>query len=160
MWEGWIKVTPTRQGISLTWKRNELKLSSQIKPVFMEIISIFVNENDLKALSAALNNLNEVFISSLAVFVRFIDSAQCSLRGCLHGGRKILAPGRSEKAEKLFVCFTCRNFGRSGYQVEKEKKNNCRPWAAERPAAAMFVLFVPSTRIFRAKVVYMVLGSS
>ena len=49
------------------------------------------------------------------------------LRGCLHGGRKILTPGRSEKAEKLFVCFTCRNFGRSGYQVEKEKKNNCRP---------------------------------
>ena len=48
-------------------------------------------------------------------------------RGCLHGGRKILVPGRSEKAEKLFVCFTCRNFGRSGYQVEKEKKNNCRP---------------------------------
>lgn len=48
----------------------------------MEIISIFVNENDLKALSAALNNLNEVFISSLAVFVRFIYSslsAQCSL---------------------------------------------------------------------------------
>ena len=45
---------------------------------------------------------------------------------------------------------------RSGYQVEKEKKNNCRPLAAERPAAAMFVLFVPSTRIFRAKVVYMV----
>ena len=36
----------------------------------------------------------------------------------------------------------------------------CRPLAAECPAAAMFVLFVPSTRIFRAKVVYMVLGSS
>ena len=49
------------------------------------------------------------------------------LRGCLHGGRKILAQGRSDKAEKLFVCFTCRNFGRNGYQVEKEKKNNCRP---------------------------------
>ena len=49
------------------------------------------------------------------------------LRGCLHGQRRILALGRSEKAKKLFVCFTCRNFGRSGYQVEKEKKNNCRP---------------------------------
>ena len=36
----------------------------------------------------------------------------------------------------------------------------CRPLAAERPAAAMFVLLVPSTtRIFRAKIVYMVLGS-
>ena len=48
-------------------------------------------------------------------------------RGCLHGGIKILALGRSEKAEKFFVCFTCRNFGRSVYQVDKEKKNNCRP---------------------------------
>ena len=63
--------------------------------------------------------------------------------------------GRSWKAEQLFVCFTCRNFGRSGYQVEKGKKNNCRPLAAERPAAAMFVLFVPCARIIRAKVVYM-----
>ena len=80
--------------------------------------------------------------------------------GCLHGGRKIIALGRPEKAERLFVCFTCRNFGRSGYQVEKEKKNNCRPLAAACSAAAMFVLFVPSTRIFRAKVVYMVQGSS
>ena len=52
---------------------------------------------------------------------------------------------------KLFVFFS--------YQMEKEKKNNCRPLAAERPAAAMFILFVASTRIFRAKVVYMVLGS-
>ena len=43
--------------------------------------------------------------------------------------------------------------------MEKEKKNNCRPLAAERPASAMFVLFVPSTRIFRAKVDYMVLES-
>ena len=82
------------------------------------------------------------------------------LRGCLHGGRKILALGRSEKAKQLFVCFTYRNFGPSGYQVKKEKKKNCRPLAAERPAAAMFVLFVRSTRIFRAEVVYMVLGSS
>ena len=44
--------------------------------------------------------------------------------------------------------------------MEKEKKKNCRPLAAERLAAAIFVLFVPSTRIFRAKVVYMELGSS
>ena len=42
------------------------------------------------------------------------------------GSWEILVLGRSEKAEKLFVCFTCRNFGRSGYQVEKEKKDNCR----------------------------------
>ena len=52
------------------------------------------------------------------------------------------------RRNNFFVCFTCRIFGRSGYQVEKEKKNNCRPLAAERPAAAMFVLFVPSTTIF------------
>ena len=44
--------------------------------------------------------------------------------------------------------------------MEKEKNKNYRPLAAERPAAAMFVLFVPSTRIFRAKTVYVVLGSS
>ena len=70
-----------------------------------------------------------------------------------------LEGGRSQKAKQLFVCFTCRNFGRTGYQVEK--KNNCGPLAAERPAAAMhiFVLFVPGTRIFRKKIVYMVLGS-
>ena len=43
--------------------------------------------------------------------------------------------------------------------MEKEKKKNYRPLPAERPAAAMCVLFVPSTRIFRAKAVYMVLGS-
>ena len=41
-----------------------------------------------------------------------------------------------------------------------EKKNNCRPLVAERSTAAMFVLSVPSTRIFRAKVVYTTLGSS
>ena len=38
--------------------------------------------------------------------------------------------------------------------MEKERKKNCRPLAAESPAAAMCALFVPSTRIFRAKVVY------
>ena len=32
--------------------------------------------------------------------------------------------------------------------MEKEKKKNCWPLAAECPAAAMFVLFVASTRIF------------
>ena len=44
--------------------------------------------------------------------------------------------------------------------MEKEKKKNSHPLPAKRPAAAMFVLFVPSTTIFRAKAVYMVLGSS
>ena len=46
--------------------------------------------------------------------------------------------------------------------MEMEKRKNCLPLAVERSAAAMFVLliFVPSTRIFQAKVVYMVLGSS
>ena len=42
--------------------------------------------------------------------------------------------------------------------MEKEKKKNCWPLAAESPSAAKFVLFVPSTRIFRTKVVHMMLG--
>ena len=29
-------------------------------------------------------------------------------------------------------------FWSGGYQAEKEKKKNCRPLAAERPAVAMF----------------------
>ena len=44
--------------------------------------------------------------------------------------------------------------------MEKEKKKNCRPLAAERLTTALFVLFVPSTRIFRVKAVNMKLGSS
>ena len=44
--------------------------------------------------------------------------------------------------------------------MEKEKKKNCRPLAAQRSAAAILFFFVPSTRIFRVKVVYMELGSS
>ena len=47
--------------------------------------------------------------------------------------------GRSEKANQLFVWFTGRNFGRGGYQVEKEKKKNCRPLAAKCRSAVMFV---------------------
>ena len=66
------------------------------------------------------------------------------LRRCLHGGRRrILAQGRSKKADQLFLRFIYRNLGRSGYQVEKEKKKNCRPFAAERSTTAMFVLFCP-----------------
>ena len=60
------------------------------------------------------------------VFVFHALRIDLRFRGCLHGGRKIIGLGRSKKAEKRFVCFTCRNFGRGGYQVEKEKKNNCR----------------------------------
>ena len=62
------------------------------------------------------------------VFVFHALRIDLRFRGCLHGGRKIdiIGLGRSEKAEKRFVCFTCRNFGRGGYQVEKEKNNNCR----------------------------------
>ena len=59
------------------------------------------------------------------------------LRGCLHGVRKILEGGST------FRLVYIRNFGRSGYQVEKEEKKNCRPLAAERSAAAIFVLFCP-----------------
>ena len=40
------------------------------------------------------------------------------------------------------------------------KEEKLSAFSSWRPAAAMFVLFVPSARIFRAKVVYMVLGSS
>ena len=36
-------------------------------------------------------------------------------KGCLHGARKILATGRSEKVEQRFVELTCRNFGPCGY---------------------------------------------
>ena len=46
--------------------------------------------------------------------IQYSSKLTAALRGCLHGGRKILALGRSEKAGKLFVCFTCRNFGRNG----------------------------------------------
>ena len=67
--------------------------------------------------------------------------------------RKILEGGTT------FRLLYMQNFGRSGYQEEKEKKNNCRSLAAELLAAAMFVLSVLTTRIFRANVVYMVLGS-
>ena len=78
----------------------------------------------------------------------------------LHGKGKILALGRSLKADQLFVWFTCSRF-RSGWLPSGE--GNWRPLATERPAAAVFVCFLfndPSTRSFRAKVVYMVLGSS
>ena len=44
---------------------------------------------------------------------------------------------------KTFRLVHMRNFGRRGYQVEKKKKKNCEPLAAERSAAAMFVLFCP-----------------
>ena len=37
--------------------------------------------------------------------------------------------------------FTCRNFRRGGYQVEKEKTKNCLSSPVEHPAAATFVLF-------------------
>ena len=46
------------------------------------------------------------------------------------------------------------------YMLEKKARRKCWPLAAERPSAAMFIFLVPSTRTFRAKVVYMVLGSS
>ena len=61
--------------------------------------------------------------------------------GCLHGGRKILEGGTT------FRLVYMQKFRPNGYQVEKEKKKNCRLVAAESTAAAMFVLFVPSTTI-------------
>ena len=67
---------------------------------------------------------------------RRLFSVSLPPRGCLHGRKKILALGRSYKAKQLFVWFTCRNFGRSGHQVQKEKKKNYLPLAAERPTVA------------------------
>ena len=124
------------------------------------------------------------------------------VNGCgLHEGRKVLAPGGSEKAEQLYVGFTCGNFGpcnvpeenvgerirNGGRQKQKwnlgpsalftgvnnyvseeisqlsaraNAKRNGRPFLANKRPATVFVLFVPSTKIFLAKAVYMVLGSS
>ena len=42
-----------------------------------------------------------------------------TFRGSLHEGKKIQEPGRSYKAEQLFVGFTCRNFSPCSYLVEK-----------------------------------------
>ena len=45
--------------------------------------------------------------------------------------------------------------------MEKEKRKNCLPLAVERPTAGpCLFFFYPCSRIFRAKIVYMVLGSS
>ena len=124
------------------------------------------------------------------------------VNGCgLHGGRKVLAPGGSQKAEQLYVGFTCGNFGPCNAPEEKvgerikiggrqkqkcnlgpsalftgvnnylseelsqlsaraNAKRNGRPFLANKRPATMFVLFLPSTKIFLAKTVYMVLGSS
>ena len=49
-----------------------------------------------------------------------------------HGGRKILEGGTK------FRLLYMQKF-RPKWFFEKETKNNCRPLAAERPAAAMFV---------------------
>ena len=60
--------------------------------------------------------------------------------------------GRSEKAEKTFLLLYMQKFRPKWLPSGEEKE--------EKVSAAMFVLFFPSTRIFRAKVVYMVLGFS
>ena len=56
--------------------------------------------------------------------------------------------------------FTCREDPRWFTCWRRKARRKCSHLAARRPAAAMFVFLVPSTRTFRAKVVYMVLGSS
>ena len=38
-----------------------------------------------------------------------------------------------------------RNLGRGDTRWRRKAKRNCRPLAAKRPAAAMFVFLVPST---------------
>ena len=82
------------------------------------------------------------------MYYRSQNVARTKLRGCLYGGRENL------ERETNFRLVFCSSFGRGG----RWKSNK----TVGRPAAAIFVFFffVPSTRIFRAKVVYMVLGSS
>ena len=48
------------------------------------------------------------FLPSIIPFVVHSPRSQYSttLRGCLYGARKILAPGRSQKVEQLFTGFT------------------------------------------------------
>ena len=77
-----------------------------------------------------------------------------SVRGYLHGGRKVLEGGTN------FSFALHAEIPAEVVTKWRRKRRICRPLAAERSAVAIFVLFVPSTGIFRANVVYMVLGSS
>ena len=59
--------------------------------------------------------------------LRIHEGVQDSPRGCLHGGRKILAPGRSQKADHpSAICFL--------YSVHMQR-----------------VVLVPSARTFHAE---------
>ena len=60
----------------------------------------------------------------LAVFVFILFE---SIKGLLTWREEDPSTRKIREGGKLFVCFTCRNFGQSGYQVEKEKNSNCRP---------------------------------
>ena len=79
------------------------------------------NKPHNEAILAALKYTQFVMLRIMYIFDRHGIK---KLRVCLHGGRKILALGRSEKAEELFVWFRCRNVGWSGYQVGEGIKEN------------------------------------
>ena len=62
------------------------------------------------------------------------------------------------EGKKTFRLVYMQKF-RSGWPrgERTEGGRNCRPLAAEGPAAAMFVFLVPITRTFQSKVVYVIL---
>ena len=90
---------------------------------------------------------------------RSLQNFLVELRSCLHGGRKILAQGRSEKAKKLLLYM--QKFRPKWLSSGKGKEQNLLALSSWTRVCLLVCSFsAPSTRIFRAKVVYMVLGSS
>ena len=88
-------------------------------------------------------------LPKLCILFCFISK---EIRVFLHGERKIL------EGETTFSLFCMLKFLPKGLPSRKVKEEKLSAYSS--PAATMFVLLVPSTRIFRTKVVYMVLGSS
>ena len=78
--------------------------------------------------------------------------------GCLHVREEDPSTTKILQGGTTFRLLYMLKFRPKRFPSKGGKKKNCRPIAAERLAAAMLVLFVPNTRIFRAKVVYMVLA--
>ena len=62
-----------------------------------------------------------------------------TLKGCLHGGRKIL------EGETTFHLVNMQTFWSEWLPRGEGKEKNCRPLDAERLAAAILFFFVPST---------------
>ena len=65
--------------------------------------------------------------------------ALCSSRVANESSNALFTWWEEDSSEIFLRLVTCRNFGWAGHQVEKKKKKICRPLAAKRPAAAMFV---------------------